>query len=245
MVRAAASALTRASAGLSVPPPPRAGAQGSPSPVPARNKLASFATAPPRLDAPRAEWGGTTSPNIRFAQLRADAHGQAARWYTQARSRLSRGSVPPGDVLPAAHALLGHPPLRAGASTPEGEWLDELASLVRRADPVLRAQNSYNSPRGPSRGATSDQPRRPAARTGGTTNLRSWLNKMRASEDARTSLKRAQERRRQAEEEHASSNLPVGGVAESGDNDIGPYRDGCRAFAMNLRPGQLAHQVSS
>jgi hypothetical protein len=58
---------------------------------------------------------------------------------------------------------------------------------------------------------------------------------MRASKDARTGLERAREWPQQAEDEHASSGLPIGGGAKLGDNDIGPYGAGCRNITANLR----------
>ncbi|RLN28467.1 hypothetical protein C2845_PM05G22060 [Panicum miliaceum] len=60
--------------------------------------------------------------------------------------------------------------------------------------------------------------------------LRSRLQEIRASEDARTTLERARECRREAREEHASSGSPVRGTRVQGrsvDNDIGPYGAGC------------------
>ena len=58
------------------------------------------------------------------------------------RSRLSRASIPPREALAAARALLRHLPRKVETGTPEGEWLDELASLVRRAAPGPKGQHS-------------------------------------------------------------------------------------------------------
>ena len=120
-----------------------------------------------------------------------------------------------------ALALLHHPPLREGAGTPEGEWLDELSSLVRKAAPGPKAQSSSAT-----RVAPTAQPQRSATCVGGTPDLRSHLNKVRASEDARSALERAQERRRQVTNEHATSGMPTGGGTTS-DNNTGPYGAGC------------------
>ena len=81
----------------------------------------------------------------------------------QARSHFSCASIPPGEALAAARALLRHPPLKAGAGTPKGEWLDELASLVRRAALGSKVQNSCATD-----GESSAQPQGPATRVGGT-----------------------------------------------------------------------------
>jgi len=146
-----------------------------------------------------------------------------------ARSRLSRGSTPPGEALAAVRALLRHPPLRVGAGTPEGEWLDELASLVLKAAPGPKAQSSSAT-----RGEPTMQPQRSDTCAGGTPDLHSHLNTVRPSEDARTALERAQERRRQAPDEHASSGVPTGNDTTS-DDDTGPYGAGSWAFTTNLR----------
>ena len=95
------------------------GAGGSSTAIPAVRREALHVTAPPRLDAPRAESGGTTTADARF---RAEARGEARR-------------------LAAALVALAFPQ-GAGACTPEGEWLDELASLVRKAAPGPKAQSS-------------------------------------------------------------------------------------------------------
>jgi hypothetical protein len=44
------------------------------------------------------------------------------------------------------------PPVGAELGTPEGKWLDELASLIGKACPRLGAQGSLTVTRGPSRG---------------------------------------------------------------------------------------------
>jgi hypothetical protein len=71
---------------------------------PARPTGVSHVTAPPRFDAPRAESGGTTSANACVAQFRAEARGRVSRRGPSACSRLSRGSIPTGEVLAAARA---------------------------------------------------------------------------------------------------------------------------------------------
>ena len=146
-----------------------------------------------------------------------------------ARRCLSRGSIPPGEAIVAARALLRHPPLRAGAGTHEGEWLDELASLVRKAAPRPKSQSS-----GATRGRPAAQPQRSATCVGGTPDIRSHLNTVRASEDARTALERVRERRRQATDEHASL-----GTAHGQQHHLRqrhqPYGAGCQAFMVNLR----------
>jgi hypothetical protein len=87
------------------------------------HRAVSNVTTPPRLGAPGTESGGTASANAHVAHFCVEARGRAAR---RGRSLArSRGSIPTGEVLVAARALLRHPPLRAGAGTPEGEWLDE------------------------------------------------------------------------------------------------------------------------
>ena len=102
-----------------------------------------------------------------------------------ARSHLSRGSISPGEALTVARALLRHPPLRAGAGTSEGDWLNKLASLVQKASLGTKMQNSCTTHEEP-----TAQPQRSATCVGGTPNLRSHLNWMKASEDARTALER-------------------------------------------------------
>ena len=84
-----------------------------------------------------------------------------------------------------ARALLRHPPLRAGSGTSEGDWFDELASLVRKASPGMKVQNSCTTHE-----ELTAQPQRSATCVGGTPNLRSHLNGMKASEDARTAMER-------------------------------------------------------
>ena len=84
------------------------------------------------------------------------------------------------------------------------------------------------------RGEPTAQPQPSATCVGGTPDLRSDLNEVRASEDARTALEKAQERWRQATDEHASSGVPPGNGTTS-DGDIGPYEGGYRAFTTNLR----------
>jgi hypothetical protein len=197
------------------------GAGGSPSPVPADRRPTSHVTVPPRLDAPKAESGGMASADARVAQFRVEERGRTTWWGPRACSRLSRSSIPPGEALAAARSLLRHPPLRARAGTPEGEWLDELANLVRRDALGSRVQNSCATS-----GAPSAQPQGPAARTGRVSDLRSRLNDMRAREDGRTSLERARVRRRQAEDEQASSGLPTGNGTIF-DDGISPYGAGC------------------
>jgi len=209
--------------------PPRLRAGGSSTMIPPVRWAVSHVTVPPQLGAPGAESGGTTSANARVAWFRAEAGGRAARRGLSACSRLSRGSIPPGEALAAARALLCHPPLRAGAGTPEGEWLDELAGLVRKAAPGPKAQNSSTT-----HGEPMAQPQRSATYIGGTPDLWSHLNTVRASEDASTALERARERRHKATNEHTSSGVPTGNDTTS-DNDIGPYGAGCWAFMADLR----------
>ena len=177
---------------------------------------------------PWAESGGTTSANTRITRFRAEAWGRAARrGRSLDRSCLSRGSIPPGEAFATVRALLRHPPLRAGVGTPEGEWLDELASLVRKAVPGPKEPNSSAT-----RGVPTAQPQRSAICVGGTPDLRSHLNMVRASEDAHTALERVRERRRQATDEHASSGVPTGNSTTS-DDDTGPYGAGCQAFTTD------------
>ena len=97
------------------------------------------------------------------------------------RSRLSRASIPPREALAVARALLRHPPRKVETGTPEGEWLDKLASLVRRValgqkEQHSRATNGEPSARSPA----------PVASTAGGSDLRSKLNDLRVHEDART-----------------------------------------------------------
>ena len=115
--------------------PPRMEAGGSPSSVTTGERAASYATTLPRLNAPGPASGSAASSDAGAVPTGVEPCGRPALRRLPACSRLSRASIPPGEVLAAACALLRHPPLRAETGTPEGEWLDELTSLVRMAAP--------------------------------------------------------------------------------------------------------------
>jgi hypothetical protein len=174
----------------------------------------SIMTAPSRLDAPKSTSVGTTSANVRFAQFWVEARKRVALHTSWAGRRLDLGGFPPREALVAVRALLRHPLVRAEPGTPEGKWLDELASLVGKACPGSGAQGSRTIAGGPSHGDSclpSHQPTPGRSRTGGSRDLRSRLDEKQAGKDARTTLKRTREWHREAEEDHASSSSPTRG----------------------------------
>ncbi|KAG2578133.1 hypothetical protein PVAP13_6NG232103 [Panicum virgatum] len=75
--------------------------------------------------------------------------------------------------------------------------------MVQKAAPGPKVQSSSAT-----HGEPTAQPQPSATCVGGTPELRSHLNEVRASEDAHTALERARERRHQATDEHASSGVP-------------------------------------
>jgi hypothetical protein len=115
--------------------------------------------------------------------------------------------------------------------TPEGEWLDKLASLVRRAALGQKEQHSRTT-----NGEPSARSQAPVASTAGGSDLRSKLNDLRVHEDARTIQERIREWRHLADDEQESSGVPVSAATPS-DDDIGPYGAGCRAFTVDLWRG--------
>jgi hypothetical protein len=144
----------------------------------------------------------------------------------------------PREALVAARALLPSPlppPLRAEPRTPEGKWLDELASLVRKACPRPGALGSRTIARGLSNGDSRPPSQQPTPCR--LCDLRSRLDQ-KIADDARTTLERTREWRREAEEDHTSSDCPAQGNqgqhGSAGDDDIGPYWTGCRAFTVDL-----------
>jgi hypothetical protein len=116
------------------------------------HRLASIVTAPPQLDVPKSASECTTSANVRFAQFRVEARRRAALQVSRACGRLNHSGVPPGEALVVAQELLRHPPVRAEPDTPEGQWLEELASLIRKACPRPGAQGTRAIAGGPSCG---------------------------------------------------------------------------------------------
>ena len=87
--------------------------------IPAVQRLVSHVTAPPRLNTPRAESGGTSLADARVAQFRAKARSRTIRRGLPARIRLSRASIPPGEALTVARVLLLHPPLMVWRNHPK------------------------------------------------------------------------------------------------------------------------------
>ena len=57
-----------------------------------------------RLDASRAEFGGTASAGTRIAQFGAEARGRTTQRRPPAHSHLSHASIPPWEALAAARA---------------------------------------------------------------------------------------------------------------------------------------------
>jgi hypothetical protein len=112
----------------------------------------------------------------------------------------------------AARVLLHHPPMRAEPGTPEGKWLDELASLIGKACPRLGAQGSRTIAGGPSHGDSqppSLQPTPGRLFTGGSRDLCSRLDKKIASKHTWATLEHTCEWHREDEEDHTSSSSPA------------------------------------
>jgi len=84
--------------------PPRLGTGGLFSAAPAIRRPVLNVIAPPQLDAPKAESGGTASVDARVTQFQAKARGRTARRGTPARNHLSHASIPQEEALAMAHA---------------------------------------------------------------------------------------------------------------------------------------------
>jgi hypothetical protein len=181
------------------------------------------------------EEAASSTPQVPNRPVSSTAAVHAAQQHTAAQTSRTPSREAPG-ALSAARELLRHPPSSTAAPGAMKQWHDDVDRLLGMA----HSSSTRSRPRSSRRQheATASM-RSPSVRGAQTDDLWVELNRRRAREDARVSLERARERRRNIEGRNLDQDFaavapqtPAGARIQAGVPLAGM---GCAALADHLR----------
>jgi hypothetical protein len=180
------------------------------------------------------EEAASSTPQVPNRPVPGTTAVHAARQHTTAQTSRTPSRVAPG-ALSVARELLRHPPSSKASSGAMKQWRDDVDRLLGMA----HSGSTRSRPRPSQRQReASASVRSPSLRGAQTNDLRAELNRRRAGEDARISLERARERRRNIEGRNLDQDFaavapqtPVGARFQTGVHLVGV---GCAALADHL-----------
>jgi hypothetical protein len=180
------------------------------------------------------EEAASSTPQVPNRPVPGTTAVHAARQHTTAQTSRTPSRVAPG-ALSVARELLRHPPSSKASSGAMKQWRDDVDRLLGMA----HSGSTRSRPRPSQRQReASAYVRSPSVRGAHTNDLRAELNRRRAGEDARISLERARERRRNIEGRNLDQDFAavapqtsVGARFQTGVHLVGV---GCAALADHL-----------
>ena len=177
----------------------------------------------------------SSTPQVSNRPMPGAAAVHAARQHMPAQTSQTPSSAAPG-ALSAARELLRHPPSSTASPGAMKQWRDDVDRLLGMAHPAPTRSRPRSSRR---QHEVSASVRSPSVRGVQTNDLRAELNRRRAGEDARISLERVRERRRNVEGRNLDQDFaavapqtPIDARSQAG---VPLASVGCAALADHLR----------